>query len=498
MSFKDWITEGTVLKTQDEAIWIKRWGTFDAFQWLGRCAKVDEGTENLGDISVTQRLNPRGGLERDSVLTGAPGEASTTLTIKRLQADKKKTDLRNCFWNVDQRTQCGGMDSDSWNKWDEIIRYCYGKATERGIPGTAYDGDNEEQVVTFPWKALWIDDIYRVQGEIATGIFEEDQMFLAVSSCQPARCPDICDDQEDCIVVAVTESNTDSTPFLGINLAGGDLDSWTQTAISEWGATDHPTDIACVGQFVVVTSNAGANVMYSDDLGTTQVHSANADMATYEPNCVDMLDQSFIVVGGDAGYIYASYDAARTWETLDAGNATTFAITDVMIARDNPLVIYAVSSADDVCIKTENGGRTWYAQATTGTGGGLLSLFVLNQSHVLVGTDNGELYETTDGGDTWTEQTELPGLTTKASTNIVDIKGCGCGSLGLVTNNSDDNESFFFRNVDSGADGKWFQPTEMETVASGYSYEEVACCGSSHFVAVGGDTTVGIIAMLAR
>jgi len=432
MSFRDWITEGTVLKSQDEAIWIKRANTFDAFQWLGRCAKVDEGTENLGDLTVTQRLNPRGGLERDSVLSGAPGEATTTLTLKRLQADKKKSDLRNCFWNLDQRTQCGGMDSDAWNKWDEIIRHCYGKATERGIPGTAYDGDNEEQVVTFPWKSLYIDDLYRVQGEIATAAIAATQMFIAVSSCQPARCPDICDDQEDCIVVAVTESKTALTPYLGINLAGGDLDSWTQTAITGWGATDHPTDIACVGQFVVVTSNAGANVMYSDDLGTTQVHSANADMATYEPNCVDMLDQSFIVVGGDAGYMYGSYDGARTWETLDEGNATTFAITDVMIARDNPLVIYAVSN------------------------------------------------------------------TTKANTDIVDIKGCGCGDIGLVTNNSSDDESFFYRNVDSGASGKWFKPEEMETVAAGYSYEEVACCGSSHFVAVGGDTTIGNIAMLAR
>ena len=33
---------------------------------------------------------------------------------------------------------------------------------------------------------------------------------------------------------------------------------------------------------------------------------------------------------------------------------------------------------------------------------------------------------------------------------------------------------------------------------TGYSYEEVACCGSSHFMAVGGDSTVNNIAMLAR
>jgi len=492
----DWIMDGVIGTVHDDTIWIQKHGNFDSFAWLGGCAKVDEGTYSLGDMTITQKQNPRGGIMRDSVLVGPPGEATNTLTIKRIHGDRKRADLMNCFWNIDQRTNC--KDRDDWNGWTEIIRLCQGKATERGNPGTAYDGDNTEQVFTFPWKALSLVDVWRVVGEIETSAIAAAQMFTAVTTCQPERCADNCDDQGDCVVVAVTESKAILTPYLAVNLAGGALGSWTQTAIAGWGPTHHALDVACAGSLIVAVSNVGANTMHTQDYGVTQVHTTSTDMTAHNPNCVDMIDQTFIVVGGDDAYMFASYDQATTWQTLDAGNAATDHITAVMIARDDPGVIYAVSSADDVCIKTENSGRTWYAVATTGTAGGLTALLVKNRNHVLVGTDKGELFETTDGGATWTEQTVLTGLTAKVTTRIMSITDCGCGDLALVTYDSAETESFFFRNVDGGASGKWFQPTDMEDVAADYSYQSVTCCGSSHFIAVGGDTTFGNIAMLAR
>lgn len=496
MANEDWLTEGVVGTAQDDTIWIQRFGNFDAFKWVGGCARLDDGTYTLGDLTVTQKQNPRGGLMRDQVLTGPPGEATNTLTIKRLLGDRKRADLMSCFWNIDQRTNC--KDRDGWNAWKEIIRLCEGKATERGTPGTAYDGDNVEQVITFPWKALSLIDIWRVIGEIETAAVAAAQMITAVATCQPARCPDGCDDQGDCVIIAVTESKVGLTPYFLANLAGGDLGSWTQTVITGWGATDHALGVACAGGLAVAVSNVGADIMYTEDFAVTQVHVTTADITAHKPNCIDMIDQTFIVVGGDDGYMFSSYDQARNWVTLDAGNATTNHITKVMIARDDPGTIYAVSSADDVVIKTSNGGRTWYAQALTGTVGGITALWVKNKNHVLVGTDKGEVFETTDGGDIWAEQTELPGLTAKVTTQVMAITGCGCGDFALATYDGAQTESFFFRNVDGGADGKWFQPEDMEDVVAAFSYQDVTCCGSSHFVAVGGDAAVGNIAMLAR
>jgi len=107
------------------------------------------------------------------------------------------------------------------------------------------------------------------------------------------------------------------------------------------------------------------------------------------------------------------------------------------------------------------------------------------------------LFETVDGGVTWTEQAELPNLGTKANVTIRAIVGCGCGDLGLVTNNLTDDEFYFYRNVDGGASGRWFRP-ETEAVAANKELNGLTCCGSSHFVAVGGEAATDNQVLLLR
>jgi photosystem II stability/assembly factor-like uncharacterized protein len=287
-------------------------------------------------------------------------------------------------------------------------------------------------------------------------------------------------------------------PYLAVSRFGGALATWTDAPLplTAFGVQDADS-VAAVGDFVVVVSNGATSIIYSDDLGTNQVNVTTVDITANPPNKVDMINQAFIYVAGDSGYIYRSTDAARTWETIEEGDVTASNLTELMIARDNPQVIYAASNAADVVIKSENGGRTWYAVTATGTAGtGVFSMFVLDQSHVIVGTDAGEIFETTDGGTTWTEQVEIPGLTTKANTIIEDITGCNCGDLGLVVSNVADDETFFYRNVDGGANGKWFQPAEMETATATYLFYALTCCGTSHFVAAGGITGVADMIML--
>ena len=485
MSYEGWLTEGLVRMTHDDAIWIRRHGTFDPFTYGGDCMRLDEGTEALGEMTVTQKKNPRGGLERHSVLKAGPAESTTTLVMKKLQYDRKKTDLKFCSWDIDQRAHCGGVDSDDWNQWDEITRYCHGSANERTNPASAYDGDAEEQLVQFPWASLWVEDLYRITGDIAAP-FATAVQITDVTSCQPARCPDVCDDQEDCIVVTVTNDDG-ATPKLSVNLYGGDLDQWgAVVALTSFGIND-ASQVACLGKLIVIVSEGDASIIVTKDWGVTQRNITTTDMTAHAPIGVDMVNQSFIVVVGSDGYVFGSYDAGTTWETLSAGTATTQDLHRVMIARDNPQVIYAVSEDDDVCIKSENGGKTWYAQAATGTGGGLTALYVVDQRHVLVGTDAGEIFESSNGAQTWTEQTVLDGLASQANTTIADIDGCGCGVLGLVTNNTTDDESFFYRNVDGGADGRWYQPAEYEAVASGDGLVAVTCCGPNHWIGAGGD-----------
>lgn len=494
-----WITTGNAYGLTDTSVYIKQYATLDPFVWGGRCWRLDDSSETLGGMTVTTRFNPRGGVERDTVRDEASGESSGTLVMKRLQADRAKTDLKRCKWILDQRIQCGGLDRDSPYKWEEITRHCYIKFSERGLSGSNWEGD-EDAMVTLPWVGLYSEDIYRVGGSEAVAGIGGGDLILDVDVCQAARCPDRCDDQEDCVVVAVTEDDT-SNSYLLYNLAGGDDDNWTSVTLTAFGAFDSER-VVCLGSFFVALSTGDTSIIYSDDLGTTQVNIDQAtvtDWGANPPACIDAIDQTFIVIGGQNGYVYASYDAGRTWSTIASGEATGSHLHRIMISRDNPMVIYAISNAADVVIKSENGGQTWFATQITGTTGtGLTALYVKNQSTVIVGTDAGEVFETVDGGTTWTEQVDLPGVTTKATHSINDIDGCGCDVLYMTTVETGAGAATrVYRNIDGGASGRWYEPDDVDpmTAAAGPG-QAIACCGPNRAVAVGGLTTASEAAIL--
>jgi len=261
-------------------------------------------------------------------------------------------------------------------------------------------------------------------------------------------------------------------------------------------AGNDPTEVACLGEFIVVTSNTVGAVLYTDDRGVTQALVTTTDMTANDCWGVDMLDQTFIVVSGDNGYVFVSRDSARTWETVSAGTTTADNLGRVMIARDNPAVVYIASRADAEVIKTVDAGETWDVIAVPGIATGITALWVVDQSTVLVGTDIGEVYETVDGGANWDEQVDLPGLTDKATTTIADIVGCGCGVLGLIATKSA-TQHLFFRNVDGGAGGRWYQP-DYEAVAAAKNLVGLTCCGPNHFVAVGGQTDTDDLVLLLK
>jgi len=485
---KGWLTTGDSYGLQDGSIYIKKHDGLDPFIWGGRCWRLEDSSETLGGMSITTRFNPRGGVERDSIRAEAPGETSGTLIMKRLQADRAKTDLRRCYWDIDQRMQCGGMDRDAWEKWEEITRFCYSKFNERGLSGTNWEGD-EDATVNLPYVSLSVEDIYRVGGsEYApvAGVAGRAFKIVDISACQGERCPDRCDDQEDCIIVGVTLS---ATPYLLVNLAGGDDDDWTSSALTTFGA--QPADaVLCLGSFVVAVSAGYVGIMRTDDLGTTKVYSTGGVWAGHAPYCIDGIDQTFLIIGGANGYITASYDAGRNWEIVSSGEATTQTINDIMIARDNPQTIYASTNAADIVIKSENGGRTWFSLGATGiTGTGPTALYVVNQNTVLVGSDAGEVWQTVDGGTTWTEQANLPGATAKASVTVNDIVGCGCGVLYMAVEETG-VAGRIYRNVDGGASGRWYVPDDIGTLTTttGPTYT-LACCGPNHVVGAGGDAT---------
>lgn len=486
-------TSGKVYGLQDGHVYLRQYGTLDPFTWGGRCMRMAEHSDGLGGYSVTHRQSPRGGIEIDGARAEAAGGVSGTVEMKRVQYDRQKTNLRTCLYEVDQRMHCGGMDRDHWNKWEEITRACMSKFTERSMTGTGWDTD-EDAMVTMPYSGLYEIDIYRVGGQPSSS-FAGGDAVLAVSACQPERCPGPCDPQEDAIVVAVTEDDG-ANCYLLTNEYGGNVAQWQSVTLTDFGAND-ATDVVCLGDFVIIVSNADSGIIYTDDLGASLVEVDSADVADWvanPPYCVDALDLTYILLGGDNGYVYKSDDAGRTWETKEDGNATANNLTAIKIAPDNPQVAYAISNAADAIIKTENGGETWFACTGTGTGGtGLLSIYIINENIVLVGTDAGEIFYTLDGGLNWAEQADLPGIT-KADTHINAIFGAGCGVLGLIASDTSNSVFKVFRNIDGGASGRWFEPDDVPTLTDGLL--DGVMLGVNEIVVVGGTAGASELALL--
>jgi photosystem II stability/assembly factor-like uncharacterized protein len=334
--------------------------------------------------------------------------------------------------------------------------------------------------------------------------------FVDVNVCRPEDCPG-CDPQEDCVVAMVSVMpTTTGAPYLYINEFGGDIDQWAAPiTLTDWAHTTHnPSAILCLGDLVVIVSNGAGGTIYSDDLGATLVEVTETSWATYGMNELDGLDHTFIVQVGDSGRIWASYDAARSWDLLDDGVAVTgqIAATDpnlyrVMIARDNPQVIYATGE-NGVIVKTANGGENWYQLASPCTGDGIHALHVRDQYHVIIGNDDGEVWETSDGGESgtsgWSQQIDLPSI--NAAPFVEDIVEGDCDGLFLILAHTGGTGHRVYRNVDGGASGRWYIPENVGTPT--YRPRAVACCDINRAVIVGADTmavgdTNGSIILLA-
>ena len=342
-------------------------------------------------------------------------------------------------------------------------------------------------------------------------VIDEAVALLDVSVCQPERCPDECDNQEEPIFVAVSAStdpaSTGQACYLYTNVQGGDLDQWSNPiTLSNWGQTagENADAVMCIGDFVVIASTVAGEIIYSDDLGTTQVDVTNADWITNGPEQLDAIDQTFIVMVHENGHIYTSVDAARTWSLSDDAVASTKDYRRVMIARDNPEVIYAVGCANTTdstgtMVKSTNGAENWVALTDPRAGETSFcytALWVANQSDVLVGCDDGEIWETEDGGVSWEQQLEPSGFP-DLGPSVNDIVGCGCGVLWMAVSGTTASESVIYRNVDGGASGKWFIPSEADSITQ--PPLAIACASVNLAVAVGGvpATTSGSVVLLA-
>jgi len=493
---------GPVATTQGGTIYVKRYGDFSRFVWGGECVYIGDIADERGGMNVTTRANAReGGLRRDGVLIEPPGNVTTTLSMKRLRGDKLKSRLKNCFWIFDKRTQCNDFDSPLG--WEEIERvYKARVGTRTTTPGTAISDANAEDMVNFDITALEDWDLYRLHIEEATpkiggGAGAGALEVLCVDSCHGERCVNCGDPQTHAVLVAGTEDDGDSGPRILVNTEGGAPGAWEEIAVTEWVNND-VNGITCLGSWGAAVSTDTAAALVSRDRFVTRTEVLSVDFVLNAPTAIDAGSQSFVVIVGENGYIYMSRDGMATIDTVSAGTLTTDNLHGVKIAPSNHQIVYAWSNDDDVIIKTENGGETWYQSGLTGTGGGIASLGVdVDDPHLLLaGTELGELFQSLDGGMTWEEQPPLPDVD-PATTTITGIETPGAGVWFLSANDSA-GDNLAFVNYEGGAPLAWeqFNPLDGQVYETTEPILALAAVDPNRCVLVGGGVAA-LVALLA-
>jgi len=498
--------DGAVATTQGGTVYVKAYGDFSRFVWGGECVYIGDITDERGGLSVTTRADAReGGLRRDGVLVEAPGTVSTTLSMKRIMQDKLKSRLRSCFWLFDKRTQC--RDFDSPQAWTEIERVYRGKVgTRTTTPGTAIMYANAEDMVNFDITALEDWDIYRIHlEEKAPTIGQGALLVKCVDVCHGERCVACGDPETDAVLVAGTQDDgSGSSPYILVNVDGGDPEAWTGIEITEWNANDID-GITCLGTWGAAVSNGAGEVLYSRDRFATNVFIdsvAYPDFVTGPPNAIDAASQAFCVIAGGAGYIYLTRDGFGTLTTSLAGSIVTDDLTGIRIAPSNRQVVYAWSSAAaDVLLKTENGCDTWFQLPGTLSGDNITALAIHpdNAQLLLVGTDAGDIYQSEDGGETFTIQAALPGTIVPGAATITDLAAAG-GGVWFAAVNETDEQNYVYVNYEDGASGAWeyYNPLDGHEYATATPILALGAVNPNRCVAVGGDgTAAALVALLA-
>ena len=226
---------------------------------------------------------------------------------------------------------------------------------------------------------------------------------LDVVVCDAVSCGDCENESSGCDkIYAVTKAAGGSPATAGdvvFSLDGGS--NWFSHDIDSSSA--EPDAIACVGDYVVVVTNAGdaLEIVLKDDLNSytdpdfTEV--TTGIVAAGSPNDIWSVG-SFAFIVGDGGYIYKCSDPASGVEVLDAGSATT----DKLLAVHALNQFFAVAVGNDGAVVYSTDGALWTSVTRpVGVGINLTSVWIKGENEWLVTTSDGRLFYTLDKGTTW-------------------------------------------------------------------------------------------------
>lgn len=159
--------------------------------------------------------------------------------------------------------------------------------------------------------------------------------------------------------------------------------------------------IEVLGSTSVLAVGTSGDIYKSTDSGATWTEMTSGTSSTLR--AIDMISTTTGWVVGDGGKILKTTDGGVTWTTQTSG--TTSSLWSVSAASSS--VAWASGNSGTI-LKTTDGGTTWVAQ-TSGTTYTIRTIDVVSTTAAWAGTTSGATLKTTDG-TTWSSST-ISGVT---------------------------------------------------------------------------------------
>jgi photosystem II stability/assembly factor-like uncharacterized protein len=269
-------------------------------------------------------------------------------------------------------------------------------------------------------------------------------------------------------------------------------DAWANvgsSSISSLGLAEAPDAFACMGQYLVVVSNASQSHHYVkiEDLlagtGTWTEVTTNYN-ASGPPNDLTVSHPNLAYVVGDGGYVYRLTDPTAAPEVVSSGDVTTENLQGAHSFGDD----FGIAvGANNALIVTFNGGDNW----TTVTGPiaavTLNAVFAHTESLWWIAAANGNIYYSLDQGVNWTVKA-FQGSTAGNVEDIVFVTR----EVGYIAHTDTANTTgYVLRTIDGGQ--SWYRLPEGSLVWPSYRESNALAVadakGSENVLLVGGLAT---------
>jgi hypothetical protein len=495
------MSDFTIAKTANTRVFLIEGGARpDHTPSYKSCLRMMGVSQGYGDIERIECPDPYkyGGFIEKSQIRGATERPTTSLEGRYPQdmlSDLMKLARKGCAFDVQLHTGAC-QDPSSFNDYDKVLilegAYLTNYSTED--LGALQSGDNAVINETSDISAA---DAYEVvplsvANRTPTLVVNE---VLDVVLCDNVSCGDCETESGGCDkIYAITKYASGSPATLAdfvYSIDGGS--TWYVHDLDPLTSQD-PSAIECLGDYVVVISNAAASISYalkSEMDGVTDptwTEVTTGFVTGGEPNDI-WSTGAYAFIVGDNGYIYGTSDPTIGVSLIDSGVADPDNLRCVHGLSDT----FAVAGGENGTVVFTADGSTWTSSPSNPAGVGITinTVWVKSETEWWIGTSGGRMYYTLNQGVTWTEKA-FSGSGTGAVQDIV----FSTNSVGYLSHTSATPKGRILRTIDGGNSWK-LVPEKTGTMPGNDKINAIAYCPSdpNFIVGVGlaDDATDGFI-----